>query len=994
MSSRLLIIGVIGWFITFLSVYAQEGVPFYVNYSAVEYGAHNRNFDVVCDSSGIPYFANFEGLLYFNGASWNKIFTPGISRITKLHVDRRGTIWAGGHNYIGKVDCSDIGTPILKTYLSDDDSLKELHIGEVSKIEESGDSLFFFTQKYRITLYNNAILPIEPNTFSENSSSSEQSIKIKNWEISNPNNQGLFIRNNLTGNQYRLSENNGLCSQVVNAISYDKDGSVWIATDNGIARINIPSFYSQFTSLEGLRGEVTSIIRHNGTLYIGTLHGLFRFNETTEHFDAIKEIVQTCWQLKISPTGILYAATGDGLFRIEQQKVMRIINGNIFSLAFNPKDESTIYTGELDGIYRKHLNEYQKISSVEKAMKLSFHKDQLWVETLYGELFLIENDKETKRIGIEQGVKSKSGNRMYMTQDGPYVLSLQGIKSWDEKTEQFKSIQNAALDSLMTGKDWWPGMLAARSSNKEIWITGGDYKGLHVFKNGQLDSVKVQMLKPLRDYIIRTIYLEKDGKAWIGGSFGLVEFNPLREDEAFTVFPEVRIRQIMINNKILYYDGATGGKSELLSLPQIKFDSSTKEFDFIFSSDANNLLGQTRYSYYLEGYEKNWGPWNTETSKEYTNLSFGKYTFHLKTIDSFDRESEEVSFSFTISRPFYLMWYSIVAYVGIGILLILLFFKWRTHQLLQKTQWLERVVEERTKQIRDQRDEIAEKSEKLEVTLKELKETQDLLIRQEKVATIGKLTQGLIDRILNPLNYIINFSHLSNVLLKDMKEDLEDEEENMTDDNYEDMTEILQMLNTHLAKIEEHGNSTARILKAMEEVLADHSCHMKTININKLLTDNLAILREYYQKEIKEAGISFKASIPDKPIQADADELLLGKVIMSILQNGIYAVQRKKKKEIFDAKIEVELEQKGDSYLSIRLYDNGIGIEDTILDKIYDPFFTTKTTAEAAGVGLYLSREIILNHNGKISVQSEKDKFTEFTITIPIHQSLKRNDDE
>ncbi len=311
----------------------------------------------------------------------------------------------------------------------------------------------------------------------------------------------------------------------------------------------------------------------------------------------------------------------------------------------------------------------------------------------------------------------------------------------------------------------------------------------------------------------------------------------------------------------------------------------------------------------------------------------------------------------------------------------------------QKTQWLEGVVEERTKQIRDQRDEIAEKSEKLGETLNELKKAQSMLIRQEKVATVGKLTQGLIDRILNPLNYIINFSHLSNLLLKEMKEDLDDEEDRITEDNYDDMTEILGMLNTHLTKIEEHGNSTARILKAMEELLADHSCHFDRVDINKLIIHNLTILKEYYQKEIKETGISFEVNLPDLPIEADVDKLLLGKVIMSILQNGIYALQRKKKKEAFDALLKIKLRQEG-QLLRIELCDNGIGIESAILEKVFDPFFTTKTTAEAAGVGLYLSREIILNHNGKIEVRSEKDKFTEFAITIPIHQSLKTNDDE
>ena len=84
----------IAWIGTLFPAFSQEGMPFFQNYTAQEYQAHNRNFDVVCDSSGIAYFANFEGIIYFNGAEWKKILTPGISRITSLCIDHSNKIWA------------------------------------------------------------------------------------------------------------------------------------------------------------------------------------------------------------------------------------------------------------------------------------------------------------------------------------------------------------------------------------------------------------------------------------------------------------------------------------------------------------------------------------------------------------------------------------------------------------------------------------------------------------------------------------------------------------------------------------------------------------------------------------------------------------------------------------------------------------------------------------------------------------------------------------
>lgn len=103
---------------------------------------------------------------------------------------------------------------------------------------------------------------------------------------------------------------------------------------------------------------------------------------------------------------------------------------------------------------------------------------------------------------------------------------------------------------------------------------------------------------------------------------------------------------------------------------------------------------------------------------------------------------------------------------------------------------------------------------------------------------------------------------------------------------------------------------------------------------------------------------------------------------MSLLGNSVYAVCKKYRQQAYAPEISTTAEVKGKhAYLHFR--DNGIGIESTILDKIFDPFFTTKTTGEASGIGLYLSREIVQNLGGDISVQSQKDVFTEFTITLP-----------
>jgi len=146
------------------------------------------------------------------------------------------------------------------------------------------------------------------------------------------------------------------------------------------------------------------------------------------------------------------------------------------------------------------------------------------------------------------------------------------------------------------------------------------------------------------------------------------------------------------------------------------------------------------------------------------------------------------------------------------------------------------------------------------------------------------------------------------------------------------------------------------------------------------------MLHEYYKKEIDEQKIKVVFDYPDEQIQIDGNPEQLSKTIMSLLANAIYAVSKKAAKTSFTPEISLKVTKAGDR-VTVSVHDNGIGIEETILDKLFDPFFTTKTTSEAAGVGLYLSREIVQNHGGDIIVKSVKDEYSEFTFTLPYKKS-------
>jgi signal transduction histidine kinase len=256
------------------------------------------------------------------------------------------------------------------------------------------------------------------------------------------------------------------------------------------------------------------------------------------------------------------------------------------------------------------------------------------------------------------------------------------------------------------------------------------------------------------------------------------------------------------------------------------------------------------------------------------------------------------------------------------------------------------------------------------------------------MATVGKLTKGLVDRILNPMNYIINYSKMSNDLLGDLKENIDHNKEQIDKNDYEDTLDVLDMLTKNLTSVHQFGQNTTRILKAMEEVLRDRTGGYGDITLQPALQQVEKQFAKHHAQEQEQNGIRPVFDLPDDPMPLYGNPDMLCKAIMNLLDNAVYAVMKKVQNEpSFTPEVSLTVTV-ADAHYILKIRDNGTGISETTIGKIFDPFFTTKTTAEAAGVGLYLSREIIQNHNGDISVESVKDNFTEFTISLPKTKSV------
>ena len=279
--------------------------------------------------------------------------------------------------------------------------------------------------------------------------------------------------------------------------------------------------------------------------------------------------------------------------------------------------------------------------------------------------------------------------------------------------------------------------------------------------------------------------------------------------------------------------------------------------------------------------------------------------------------------------------------------------------------------------------------EDLQQTLHNLKDTQDQLIQSEKLASLGQLTAGIAHEIQNPLNFVNNFASLSVDLANELQETLEEIKDNIPVEKYEDVEDVIGLIKGNIVKINEHGKRVESIVKGMLQHSRGKTGEFEEIDINNMVSEyvNLA----YHGMKAKEKSFNTAIRTQLDPAVGKASILPqdLSRVILNIVNNACYAVDEKSKKGIPDFRPEVIVSTKKiHDKIEIKIKDNGTGIPDHVIEKIFNPFFTTKPTGKGTGLGLSMSFDIVNKiHKGKLEVKSQLGEYTEFIITIPEKQS-------
>ncbi len=278
---------------------------------------------------------------------------------------------------------------------------------------------------------------------------------------------------------------------------------------------------------------------------------------------------------------------------------------------------------------------------------------------------------------------------------------------------------------------------------------------------------------------------------------------------------------------------------------------------------------------------------------------------------------------------------------------------------------------------------LKQQKQEIQNTLTRLEATQRQLIQSEKMASLGELTAGIAHEIQNPLNFVNNFSDVSTELVDEMNEEI-------TKGNIEDAKQIAQDLKQNLEKINHHGKRAGDIVKGMLQHSRTSSGQKEPTNINALADEYLRLAYHGLRAKDKTFNATMKTEFDETISNINIIPQDIGRVILNLITNAFYVVNEKALSAVatptaakYEPTVSVSTKKVGDK-VEIKVADNGGGIPQKILDKIFQPFFTTKPTGQGTGLGLSLSYDIVKAHGGELKVETKEGEGTTFIIHLPI----------
>ncbi|MCP4902800.1 MAG: hypothetical protein GY906_38045 [bacterium] len=767
---------------------------------------------------------------------------------------------------------------------------------------------------------------------------------------------GAFVVDRTGRLVHRLDKSTGVADNSVWHTMIDQEGSLWLALNRGLSRVDILSPITAFDEAAGLEGTVETIVRHEGLLYVGTSDGLFFLRDG--RFHRTQGVGNLCWYLlsfedpDTPMDDDLLVGTNNGIYEVDEgvgRLIARCLNA--YQILQSRLDPNRFFVADHDGVFALRLengrwrNEGRFAAVTQEVESMVMDATgALWLGTAMDGVIRLsstsENEQtldEVDRFGLEDGLPTLTNVRVVLIGDELLFATPEGLFAFDSDQHRFTpdhrletGVEGRPLDYLRVvpenDGDVWLGLRGPMRVAMADLQEGGTYR---------LEEAPFLRLPSAGIYALLS---ENDGITWIGGVSGLFRYDE-GIDSSFDHQVQVLIRRVKGADGAVLYGGADNeAKGTITHTPPLTYRQNSIQFEYSATSFIDEH--SNTFSYRLEGFEEQWSEWSRTTSKEYTNLREGHYRFAVKARTPDGLEGSAASFAFRISPPWYRTLWAYGAFVAFALGLLYVVERERSSKHIREKAELEGMVRQRT-------------SELVDYTL-ELETTQEDL--RESRAELEAFSYSVSHDLQAPLRRIRGFSKM---LLTGHKDELNAEGQRLLGrivGNAEELSELVDALLT-LSRL-----SRSKIVK-------------EDLDISSLAHEIVDELRESDPDRLVDCAI-------ESDIQANGDPTLVRVILTNLLGNAW-----KFTRNTAEARIEVgraETDSNATEPSAIWIRDNGSGFDPRYADKLFAPFQRLHDTDEfeGSGIGLATVYRLIHRHGGRVWAQSEVGQGATFYFSL------------
>ena len=798
---------------------------------------------------------------------------------------------------------------------------------------------------------------------------------------------GLIIINYQGEIKYSLDMKKGLQDNFIWAINTDHIGNMWLALNNGISVIEVNTNFTHYNNKMGLFGQIYQVLPYKKYLLAATSVGTFYkplYPRSIEenYFRPIANLNTQTWRLQPLDEEVLVSTNG-GVF-ILKDTIASLIPANIQNDIPNPrswfimripnypehlfvntalglllvekKDAKWQITKKIKGVNRENL-----------FYMLADEKNNIWIDNYTKGVFSLyfhRPDSATlRRYGKSDGLPDDVKNRVFREKERWFVATPKGIYSFNYNKDKFEYDENLTKTYLPFPNTELS--LIRQGRQNEVWTVlneeNKDYKKKLKVLTRKSNGFQLYHFFDKTDKVtIRDIFT-LDSTTLFSTSEGIYEYhhhftNKKKRDWS------IYIRAIIWQDSVLYY-GA--GESKKVFLPYSKSD-----INFHWASTYYADSDAMHYQFFMEGFDKSWSDWEQGTSKSYTNLPEGKYTFRVKAKNSEGQVSGEASYSFSILAPWYRSTWAYLAYLCLAIILVVIAAKVYSLKLKSENERLEGLIEERSAEIRKQKEDIevknliiSEQNEELRITNQQLEDrvkerTNSLESAFEELLKLNRELDNFIYRaahdIRGPISRLLGLCVVAEM-------DLQGDEQALA----------------YIALVKNEALNTQNTLTKLARVyeVKSASLRINTIQLENLIEQTIKQVAE----NSPEHNTKFLVQISPQAQQINTDRYLLKHSIANILENAINYAYKK------ESTVTVKTYLTSDNMLAIEIQDEGMGVDAEITSHIFEMFYRGTEKSKGAGLGLYITKIATNKLDGSVEIHSDgANKGAKFILKLPM----------